>query len=493
MTGSKTQPKKSFWNNPWILGLFPVFVLILSVILSNGEREEKDFSPLVLIPFIWLVFGFVVWLSQSPNPDPRLEGQPTSESANLSNPTPPGVLNRIFLGFWGLCWAFVVCMTGIFGIFAFMFLVLLVVQAIVVRRMGRQEDVARVLNMAVVQQSDLGSAVRALAKEVDEFTLKNMFLWVLSWFVLPGYVLVRQKGWRWDARLRRLAHRLECGQSLPEALAADPGLVPAEYRVSPNREKGLLALAGLLDGDPPVTSGVLWLEIFPRLMYPVVVIVLVCMVLTFHKLYIAPKIQKIFQDFGMADQLLWQGGAPGGFVAFSYLWLGLGSLVGMAVCIIMAIAGPTWRWHLPLARWFYRPEATGNFLKRFGLLLERGHNEVETLDALGETTGFPFGLRTRIKKVLFDVESGKPMLDSLSRHLGLGRADRALLESSQRAHQLPWVLREVGERMIRVTLRRVMVASQFGMVICVILIGVLVGLVCLSLFYPLIQLIEALA
>lgn len=67
-------------------------------------------------------------------------------------------------------------------------------------------------------------------------------LW--AFLLLPGWGSVQGSIWRWPARLRRLARRLECGQSLGEALSIDPKLVPSAYRVSSKAALGEIALVG---------------------------------------------------------------------------------------------------------------------------------------------------------------------------------------------------------------------------------------------------------
>ncbi len=496
MTGTNRDDLRGVGPLLAVITIVTMICLVLlgaAIVFFAGNRGGLHDGYIVAFPISWALLGLSFWVTQGPEPSRRLEYQPRAGAEPLPAPLPSGTINQIFLGLWGLSWAAIICFTGVFGLFLFLFVAALVFQALYVRRISRQEEVARVLNMAAVEQADMGSAIRALAAEYAEFSFKQFLIWLVSWLVLPGYVLMRNRGWRWDARLRRFASRLESGQSLPEAIGADATLLPSAYRVSQDPQKGLLALAGLLDDGPPQSSGVQWMEVFPRLIYPLIVVLLVCQVLTFHAIYVSPKIQKIFQDFGLKNRIFeawyWFGSA----------WVGLYQMVGLALIamlgtiIFMAVSGPNGRWWLPFARFFYRPEATGNFLKRFGLLLERHVSEVDALDALGESSGFPMGLRRRINGVLSDVRAGQPMVSRLAERLGLGQADRALLESSKRANQLPWVLREIGDRMIRVTIRRVQWASQFAMVLCVLLIGALVGMVCLSFFYPLIQLIEALA
>lgn len=472
--------------------VFLGLAVIGGVIAWVARDEEMNRAPVVVFAIFWYLLGLFFWLTQGPDPSRRLEDSPRAGAAPVPAPLPPGVLNRILLGLWAISWAGILCFAGVFGLFIFLFVAALFIQALYIRRISRQEEVARVLNMAVVNQADLGSAIRSLAAEYDALSLKQALIWIASWLILPGYVLMRNRGWRWDARLRRFANRLESGQELPEAISADLTLLPSAYRVSRDRRKGLLALAGLLDEGPPQSSGVQWMEVFPRLVYPLIVVILVCQVLTFHAIYISPKIQRIFHDFGLKNRVFeaWHW--------FGDIWVGVYQLVGLVLVaalgaiLCLAVSGPNGRWWLPLARFFYRPEATGNFLKRLGLLLGRGVHEVEALDALGESPGIPLALRRRIMGVRDDVQAGKPMVAQLSERLNLGQANRALLESSQRANQLPWIMREIGDRMVRLTIRRVQWASQFAMILCVLLIGALVGLVCLSFFYPLIQLIEAL-
>ena len=159
----------------------------------------------------------------------------------------------------------------------------------------------------------------------------------------------------------------------------------------------------------------------------------------------------------------------------------------------MIALGPSYRWWLPFARILYRPEVKGGVIRRMGLILERGHTEVEALGALEASPGLPYGMRKKLREMLADLRAGGSLLVSLGHRLRLKRGEMALLEAASRARQLPWVMVEIGEKKIRNTIRRIGWFSQVILIGCVIGLGVLVGMVAFSWFAPLVQLIEVLA
>jgi len=486
----------NFWSK-WGGLLFLILVFVLVCLVAFGQfviRDdwtEEGVIAATLAFFLWVVPGFFVWMTRGPIPDSRLKGAPTNQSAKIPDPSPPKSYHWFFVGVLALCWIGLLGFFSIYGIFFSLFFMVVLFQGLLVGTISRQEEVARVLTMASNKGSDQAEAVRALAADSTQYGLKRFLLLALSWIVVPGYAILRNPGWVWSARLRRLAHRLESGQSLPEALSKDPQLVPPEFRVASKPELGLLALASLERWEARQNSGLIWLEIYPRIVYPAVVLAIVCQFLVIQSLYIAPKIKRLLQELGLQSSRF----SFDSFLNENTVFICL-ACIAVIIFFLLAIIGisffwPGFRWWMPLGAYLYRNEVIGDFLKRLGALLAQGHTESKCLGALGESPGFPRPLRRKILAIEGSVLMGRPLVESLVHQLGLGRSQKALLEAAQKNQQLPWILKEMGDRMIKVTLVRLQWVSHLLLLGLVLVIGAVVGLVCYGLFSPLLEIMEA--
>ena len=481
------------------VGIPLVAILVLVFVAVTGSDEMLQGGLIFLIsPLLLVFFGFATALFRSPYPDPELEEIAGPGAKNLPAESLPGIGSVFMLFCWVTLWYAAVlgvlaAVSSGIGVILGSFIIIWAIHLLLVQSTSRQEELARVMVTAAKNQASLAEAIRALAADAEP---KGTRKWIHAFgrfLLLPGWSSVQGSTWRWPARLRRLARRLECGQSLGEALSIDPKLVPSAYRVSSQAALGEIALVGFLDRTPPLSSGLLWLEIFPRLAYPLFLIVIVGILLTFHALYIAPKMQRIFREFNIEAHGLGAWALEGG------KWIQIYGLVTFAVQLflgwiaLMIALGPSYRWWLPFARILYRPEVKGGVIRRMGLILERGHTEVEALGALEASPGLPYGMRKKLREMLADLRAGGSLLVSLGHRLRLKRGEMALLEAASRARQLPWVMVEIGEKKIRNTIRRIGWFSQVILIGCVIGLGVLVGMVAFSWFAPLVQLIEVLA
>ncbi len=483
----------------WGVGV-PLAVTLLLVFLFLTESEEavKVGLLFLLYPLLLVFFAFATALFRSPYPGPELEELAGPGAQNLNPESLPGFGSVFMLSCWVVLWyASILGVLGAIssglGIILGSFLIIWAIHLLLVQSNSRQEELARVMVTAAKNQASLPDAIRALAADAEPMGVKKWIHALGRFLLLPGWGQVQGTMWRWPARLRRLARRLECGQTLGEALSVDPKLVPPAYRVSSQAALGEIALIGFLDRTPPLSSGLLWLEIFPRLAYPLLLIVIVGILLTFHAIYLAPKMQKIFHDFSIKANGLGAWALEGGNWINVYGWVTLGIQLFLGWIALMVALGPSYRWWLPFARILYRPEVKGGVLRRMGLILERGHTEVVALEALGAAPGLPFGMRKKLSEMLEDLRAGGNFLESLARRLRMKRGEMALLEAALRARQLPWVMVEIGEKKIRNTIRRIGWFSQVILIGCVLGLGVLVGMVAFSWFAPLVQLIEVLA
>jgi hypothetical protein len=489
-----------------ILCLLAILALLglgaLTAIAGNHQGGESSFfAPMVFGGgwiFVLYFFGVVTGLLRRPYPSPELEKVAGPGAGNLPQEKFPGAFATFFLVVWVIVWyGSIFLFVGFFGTTLSMifcaFLCAWLTQLLLVQGTSRQDELARVLVAAATHRASLAEAIRALAADSEPQGVKVWIHAIGRTILLPGWGLVRGRAWEWPARLRRLARRLECGQTLGQAISVDPKLVPPSHRVSSDAALGDIGLVGFLDREPPLSSGLLWLEIFPRMMYPILLLVFVGGLLSFHATFLAPKMQRIFRDFNLEPTGLGAWAVNGEVWLPLYGWVTFGGTILILLIGILTGLGPSTRWWLPFARFLYRPEVLGGVLRRMGKILERGHTEVEAVASLEADPGLPRGMRKRLARLGKDLKAGGAFVECLGRRLHLKRGEKALLEASLRARQLPWILSEIGEKKIRNTIARIGWFSQLLLIVCVLLIGTLVGMVAFSWFAPLVQLIEVLA
>lgn len=486
-----------------LLATFALVGLGTLALISEYRHNNGDvFFGAMLFVSAWLFVLFVLagitGLLRLPYPSPELEKVAGPGARDLPPEVLPGPFATFFLVVWVIVWyASIALFLGYFGTTLSMvfsaFLFAWVTQLLLVQGTSRQDELARVMLAAAKHRASLPEAIRALAADAEPQGLKVWIHALGRTFLLPGWGLVRGRAWEWPARLRRLARRLECGQSLGQAISVDPKLVPPSHRVSSETTLGDIGLVGFLDREPPLSSGLLWLEIFPRMVYPILLLVFVGGLLSFHATFIAPKMQRIFREFNIEPEGLGAWSVNGVVWIPVYGWITFGGTMFLLLIGILTGLGPSTRWWLPFARFLYRPEVLGGVLRRMGRILERGHTEVEAVAALEAAPGLPWGMRKRLDRLGNDLRAGGTFVESLCRRLHLKRGEKALLEAALRARQLPWILAEIGEKKIRNTIARIGWFSQLLLILCVLLLGTLVGMVAFSWFAPLVQLIEVLA
>ncbi len=482
------------------------FVLVglggAAYLFGSGADGSSPFGGMMVFALgcitVLFILGSITALMRLPYPSPELEKVAGPGAVDLPPEHFPGPFANFFLVIWVVVWYLsLLLFVGYLGttlstVFCAFFFAW-ITQVLLIQSTTRQNELARVILAAAIHRASLPEAIRALAADAEPTGMKLWFLALGRNILLPGWGMVRGKAWEWPARLRRLARRLECGQSLGQAISVDPKLVPPTHRVSSEAALGEIGLVGFLDKEPPISSGILWLEIFPRMIYPVLLLVFVGGLLSFHATFIAPKMQRIFREFNLEPTGLGAWSVNGGVWLPVYAWVTFGATLLLILIGVLTGLGPSTRWWLPFARFLYRPEVLGGVLQRLGRILERGHTEVEAVAALVAAPGLPWGMRKRLSRLGNDLRSGGNFIECLGRRLHLKRGEKALLEAALRARQLPWVMAEIGVKKIRKTMARIGWFSQILLIVCVLLLGTLVGMVAYSWFAPLVQLIEVLA
>jgi type II secretory pathway component PulF len=355
----------------------------------------------------------------------------------------------------------------------------------------RREEVRHVLAAAAETAMPLETALRAYVEDRPSQP-REVIVGTLLFFVIPGYYWFWYRRYSFDTRLEMLADRLEAGSSLRDALRG-AGVASPETAMAAAVGQASGRLGEALSRGRPHGADPLWLVVFPRLLYPVMIVLFMLAVLGFITTFIMPKIEKIFFDFKL--RLPETTAVLIGTTRFARDNLPpiLGAVLGVVLLIVFAAFSSKVCWHFPVLGRLYRMNAQARLLKGLGMLLEARTPLPAALELLNDRELLPRVLCERIGRLSKDVELGQSLAESMRRHGLLPAAMAPLVHSAERARNLPWALTELGEHLARRLARLVHRWSLILFPITVLLVACVVGFVASAMFLPLVHIIEGVA
>ncbi len=356
---------------------------------------------------------------------------------------------------------------------------------------SRQDEIFQVIAAAVESNVPLAPALRSylLDRPAEGRTAWDAGLLLLC---PPGYLVWTSRR-TFDDRVAQLSALLAAGAPLPAALRMARGVASREVRVAAEvgDTAGRLA-ACLRRADRDRLAGV-WLEVLPRVLYPLLLLIFIGGITTFLSLAIVPKFKKIFDDFKEPLPPVTQWVFTLMDNVGDYAWLLVLAVLGMFGVTAVLWASPTIRWHLPLVGRLFRWETQGLVLRMLGALFEVGRPAPEALKLLADAPDLPIIARRRLNKAQRAIERGEPLAESLGRAGLLPASMAPLVMAAERTHTLPFALGEIGNLLAG---KAVGMAKRASLVIgplLVVAIGALVGLIAIGMFTPLINILTRLA
>jgi type IV pilus assembly protein PilC len=331
-------------------------------------------------------------------------------------------------------------------------------------RYVRQEELLHLLGTAAEAGSPIGPAVWA-------------------------YLNDRLRTARFDHRLERLALLLDSGKPLSAALRETAGVASRETVLATAVGESTGRLALCLRAAPRWRLATVWLEMLPRLLYPLVLLFFINAILIFLSLFIAPKFEKIFADlkqsfpeptrqvFSLSRSFLAGGGG-----------LFLAVVGGAALCGLVVISTRV-RWYFPGLGRLYRLHVQGRVLRMLGILLDANQTLPEALGVLAGSGYFDGLPRRRLEAARRSVEQGEPLGPALAQRGLLPGRMVALVQAAGRAGNLSWALTELGDHLAQRTERGLRRLAAVFFPVSVIATGALVGYIALAYFLPLIKLL----
>lgn len=356
-------------------------------------------------------------------------------------------------------------------------------------RQARQEEVLQLLSTAAESQAPLAPALWAYLRDRPHGVLREFWVALLLFFVMPGYYWVWHRRHGFDSKVARVAYFLEMGTSLPHALQATPGVVPREavFAVLVGEHTGKLSTC--LRASLPKSLGPIWLELLPRLLYPLMILAFLSSLMGFWTVVLLPRIQKIFAEFETELPAVTKRLAELGTLGNQYVVVA--GVVAAEALLFAAFlfASSTLRWYVPGVSRLYRRYVQAYVLKMLAVLLEAGTPAPTALGWLADSGCFAPAVRRRLCAAERCVSQGETMAEGLGRGGLLPAALVPLVQAAERIRNLPWALGELGETLGDRTVRALRRLSQALTPLMVALLGGVVAFVVIGMFMPLIELL----
>jgi general secretion pathway protein F len=305
-----------------------------------------------------------------------------------------------------------------------------------------------------------------------------------------------EQGGAFARRARQLAELLAAGAPLPEALDLCPRLLPAYTlpMIRVGSQSGALApalrqTALVYDQNAP-----LFMSLIGKIGYLVLLPLFGCIVLTFVMMWIVPKFEMIFRDFQLTLPPMTVSLIQASYFFINYWYLFLPLILFFAWLLVyaeMRYFGWT-LWDMPLLRQLARRLDTARILDGLSIVARQQRPLAEGITTLA--ISYPkMDIRRRLTLAVFDIEAGGDWADSLARHSLLRRADHAVLQAAQRAGNLPWAMQEMADSSRRRFFYRLQAIVQAVFPFVLIGFGLVVMYFVVSLFLPLVALIQKVA
>jgi type II secretory pathway component PulF len=295
----------------------------------------------------------------------------------------------------------------------------------------------------------------------------------------------------------RLLTAISRGAPLVEAVAKHPRALPPEalayVAAGQTVEAQAAALRELTKNDEGEMARA-WRACVDRLSYMAFILIVMSAVLTFIMIKIVPEFQTIFYEFDMELPQLtllairvsqWfanYAAAPIGLASTLFL---VGALL-VGVCYLCDI--PVLR---PWGDLLFRRRRLAHVLRILSVATQAREPLAEVLRRMSVV--FPSApIRNQLRSAVTAVRSGLDWREALQNARIITSSEQALLNSAERAGNLPWALRQIALRREKRAVYRLVAAVQVLFPIAILMFGGFVAFFVISLFIPLVKLVSAL-
>lgn len=303
-----------------------------------------------------------------------------------------------------------------------------------------------------------------------------------------------ERGWQ-RTRLRRLASLLKSGRALPEAIEEIGGILADEdlLAIRFDSQMGTRTAAvrqALSLGEPQVGGSTR--QIRGDLIYFAIVLFVAVNLITFLHLKVVPIFQKMLQDFNEEQPaaLTWSIWTANTVV--SLWWLFAIACLTAGWCLVSTATGRFVR-HSIFDRWFrsLRELHAADVLRKLQVATAAGRPIPGALSTLARYHFAP-DVRHKLLYVRNEVEQGAEVWQSMSAVDLVTPAEKRLLYTADRVGNRSWILGQIAAVKQGRTRRRWAVAAELVLPALVLILGGVVLFQALTIFAPLVRLIEGL-
>jgi protein transport protein HofC len=360
---------------------------------------------------------------------------------------------------------------SVFGIIVLLLAVAAIFEAIVQRRVAQRRSMCRMLVLLVERGAQLESSV------------------LLAGQTMRGIV---------GRAAKQLFVALQQGVPLPTAVRRFPGALPrqaAAFLAAGNsKHVRLAALRELSRGDQLELESI-WRASIDRLLYLAAVLLFMASVLAFVMIRIVPEYAKIFDEFELDLPAMTHLLVSLSEFIVDYLAVPLTSLFVFTALIVIVVT-IFYVCDVPvlssLGDRLFRGRRTADILRIIALATEHR----EPLDALLHRVALVYPssmIRRHLQPAAAAVKAGVDWREALVEARFITKIEQSLLQTAERVGNLPWALREIARRRDKRAAYRLMALLQIAYPVAILMIGAMVAFYAVSLFIPIVKLINGLA
>jgi type II secretory pathway component PulF len=296
----------------------------------------------------------------------------------------------------------------------------------------------------------------------------------------------------------RLFNALNKGTPLAEAVRKYPRALPDEaiaYLAAGETIHSEAAALRELSRTDHGELTMVWRACVDRITYLIVVTCFMILIMTFIMIKIVPAFRQIFQEFSLSLPPLTEIAVRVSSVFADNLAVPVVICIGLGVLAACAVAA-FYLFDIPILRPFsdrlLRGRRLANVLRILALATEERQPIADVLSRLAQE--YPSGtIHRQLAPVAAALQGGGDWIEALSHSRVVRRSEVGLLKTAEKAGNLPWALRQIATRRDRSAVYRLSAAVQVGYPILILLLGSLVGFFVISMFVPLVHLIDAMS
>lgn len=343
---------------------------------------------------------------------------------------------------------------------------------------------------------------RVKAKELMGFTRQ------LATLVNAGLPLVRglkvlgrqEKNPMLKQAVSDMSDAIESGSNFAEAMVQHPRIFDKLYvnmvkagEIGGVLDKVLLSLAEFMEKVQKIKN-----KVKGAMIYPIVVLTMAVIILTFLMVFIIPRFQDIFDNIMKGKPL---PGLTRAVMAFSENFVTIGPImlvvvIGLVIGLKLLRKNPKgaygmdWlKLKMPLFGPLFRKSAIGRFSRTLGELMDSGVPVLQALTIVGETSGNTV-IETAVHEVHDAVKEGENIAPTMNSTGIFPPMVISMVEVGEETGELPQMLRRISDNYDDEVDNAVEGLTSTIEPLLIVMLAIIVGIIVVALFLPLIGIID---